>query len=68
MKLWTPEDEATAPPPRRTRGGKLPRCRCGCKRAAHWPKEWEPHARLFHTRLCGYKMAVGLILGRRKRV
>ncbi len=52
----------------RARGRRLlpkrPRCACGCNRAANWPLSGEP---IFHTRLCGYRMAVGIILKRRNR-
>lgn len=37
---------------------KLPRCHCGCGKAAVWPYGREP---VFHTRLCGYLYALKLV-------
>lgn len=43
--------------------GQIPRCRCGCGKEALWPRDGKP---LFHTRLCGYLLAVKMF--RRKPV
>lgn len=45
--------------------GTRPRCRCGCGRAANWPKRGEGLGEepLFYARLCGYRMACKAVTG-----
>jgi hypothetical protein len=67
------EPEAYVPPAsprqlgarRRVPPGTRPRCKCGCGRAANWPKRGEGlgDEPLFHARLCGYKMACKMVTG-----
>jgi hypothetical protein len=76
LKIWTPDpDEADERPPQpeppATQKSPLgyvrkkhPRCRCGCGRAAYWPQDGKP---VFHTRLCGYLMAVKIVRRRKAR-
>lgn len=65
MKLWTPEEcERPKPQAKRRPRVKIPRCGCGCGKAAYWPQSGEP---VFHTRLCGYLMALKMVR-KRKRV
>lgn len=42
---------------------KHPRCVCGCGKAAFWPHDGSP---VFHTRLCGYQMALAMFSDREK--
>lgn len=73
LKLFDPEQEPTAAPespaaasdpglmgavPVAKRGPPRPKCRCGCGKAAHWPQDANP---VFHSRLCGYLMALKMI-------
>ena len=51
LKLFEPD----APPEENIIRQKHQRCRCGCGRAAYWPQDGKP---VFHTRLCGYLMAL----------
>jgi len=48
---------AKKPPPIKQRiiNRDRPRCRCGCGKAAYWPKSGVAY---FHSRLCGYLAAV----------
>ena len=58
MKIFVPSDlDEPAEPAESVKAPRKrhPRCVCGCGRAAHWPQDGQP---LFHTRLCGYLMAV----------
>lgn len=73
MKLFVPEEQSTPPPPDDhtaavyhtpapverppVKRKSHSRCRCGCGKAAYWPHG----SPLFHTRLCGYQMAVGIV-------
>jgi hypothetical protein len=41
--------------PKRRRSAEVPRCLCGCRRAARWPHDGAP---LFYARLCAYEMMV----------
>ncbi len=64
IKLFVPDREplvveaerqhAEAKPTRK----KHPRCACGCGKAAFWPHDGKP---VFHTRLCGYLMALKMV-------
>lgn len=58
MKLYKPG----IVPPVKTERIKHSRCKCGCGKAAYWPRSGKP---VFHTRLCGYMMALKML--RRKR-
>jgi len=71
MKIWEepPADHvqkanetiAAAPPrPKRRSSAIIPRCYCGCGKAALWPHDGKP---LFHARLCAYEMMVARIRG-----
>lgn len=62
MKLFDPKESIDYKPSnKRNRKRKnLPRCHCGCGRAAVWPRDGQP---IFYTRLCGYTMAVKIIRG-----
>jgi hypothetical protein len=44
--------------PKRRRSAEVPRCLCGCKRAARWPHDGAP---LFYARLCAYEMMVAQV-------
>ncbi len=62
MRLYDPEQELPEPPIPCVPRKKHPRCRCGCGKAARWPQDGSP---VFHTRLCGYLMALKMF---RKKV
>lgn len=60
LSIFDPSQVIAPPRPYR---GKRPRCQCGCGKAAFWPRDGEP---VFHTRLCGYLMALKMVRKRAK--
>jgi hypothetical protein len=64
VKIWTPEvaeDNAMQEAAKQVRSAarvKLSRCACGCGKAARWPSTTDA---VFHTRLCGYLMALKIM-------
>jgi hypothetical protein len=62
VKLFNPETPAITADCVKPARKKHSRCRCGCGKAAYWPRDGRP---VFHTRLCGYLMAVRMFRQRK---
>src|SRR6266849_7414076 len=62
VKLFKPdtEPEPAAPPKIPIVRERHPRCACGCGKAAYWPQG--RGQAVFHTRLCGYLMALKIVM------